>query len=592
MNAYAIAIAVSLLVYVVVGNYAGRRIRGLDDYLVAGRRAPTLLIIGTLVASTVSTGSFLGDTGFIYNGYATSQIFGFVPLAVIGFIVGGLFFGRYLRRSGALTLAQYFGERFASSRVRRVSAITVLVGVGAYLLAVNQGVALVIAEVADISYTQALIAVWLGYSAFTIYGGSRGVVLTDTLMFLFFTGVAFVGMHYIVAAPGGWFETMRGLAVFEPRPGIIGAGGYTGPGAVWPTSAELWTWSIILGTSWGIAYAISPWQSSRYLMARDEHVVMRSACIACCTLAMMWPALYYSGAAIALSNATIAAPEHPMIWAAQNLMPVVVGALLLAGIVAAGLSSASTFLSLIGFAISNDLVQSGGSDRDKLRFSRVAMLVAGVAILVIALAIPPNIFWITAFAGPMFAACWGPIAFASIWSRRVTEPGAFWGMLAGLGTLVLTKLLSISGLFSPPAWLDPILVGVLVSMITIVVVSSRTRISAAETEYRERLHRPPPELADADAARHTLLWPKLTIAFGILATTVMLLVYVRPVQVATGLVDERGGPWLVLNGELALAVGFGIVICSGGLVALFATRRFLAGEQDRPGSPDGRQQQP
>lgn len=576
MSIYAATILVSLLIYIVVGNYAGRKVKHLDDYLVVGRRAPTFLIVGTLVASTISTGSFLADTGFIYQGYATSQIFGFVPIAVMGFVFGGLFFGRYLRRSRSLTLSQFFGERFNSSRVRKVAAITVVTGIGAYLLAVNQGVALIVAEVADISYVQALVVVWLGYSAFTVYAGARGVVLTDTIMFMFFTIVALIGLAFIVDAPGGWFETIRGLAVFEPRPGIIGADGYTGPGALWPTTTELWIWAIILGLSWGIAFSISPWQASRYLMAKNEHVVMRSACISSCLLAIIWPAIYFSGAAVALSKADIVSPEHPMIWAAMNLMPPLVGALLLAGIVAAGLSSASTFLSLIGFSISNDLVQyKSEDDAKRLRMSRIAILLSGVAILVIALASPPALFWITQFAGPMFAACWGPIAFASIWSKRVTEAGAFWGMLAGLVGVVIAKMIAHSGLIRMPAYFDAVLIGAVVSLLTIVVVSSRTQITEEETRYREKLHEAPPELADTAASRITLMWPRITTAFGIIAGLGLIVVYARPVQVAKGLVGD-GGPYVVWNGELVLALYFGLVVGGGGLIAYWAAKRFYA----------------
>ena len=70
MDIYTGAIVVSLLVYIAVGNYAGRRVKRLDDYFVAGRRAPTLLIVGTLVASLFSTTAFLGEAGFAYAGQA------------------------------------------------------------------------------------------------------------------------------------------------------------------------------------------------------------------------------------------------------------------------------------------------------------------------------------------------------------------------------------------------------------------------------------------------------------------------------------------------------------------------------------------
>ncbi|MCP1367226.1 sodium:solute symporter family protein, partial [Halomonas sp. BBD48] len=60
---YTAAIVLSLIGYFIIGNLAGRRVKDLDDYLVAGRNAPTLMILGTLVASYLSTSAFLGETG-------------------------------------------------------------------------------------------------------------------------------------------------------------------------------------------------------------------------------------------------------------------------------------------------------------------------------------------------------------------------------------------------------------------------------------------------------------------------------------------------------------------------------------------------
>ena len=98
-------------------------------------------------------------------------------------------------------------------------------------------------------------------------------------MFMLFTVVACLALAYIVDAGGGWFESVHELANLVARPRIIGAECYMGPGAVWMTATEMWTWSAIIGFSWGVVFAISPWQSSRYLMARDEQVIIRSALI-------------------------------------------------------------------------------------------------------------------------------------------------------------------------------------------------------------------------------------------------------------------------------------------------------------------------
>jgi len=140
MDIYSGAILASLIIYIAVGNYAGRRVKKLDDYFVAGRRAPTLLIVGTLVASVLSTNAFLGETGFVYEGQAGPYLL-WPPIAAMGYIFGALLFGRYLRRSRALTVADYFGKRFNSHRVQVAAGITIIFGLGGYLLAVTQGTA-------------------------------------------------------------------------------------------------------------------------------------------------------------------------------------------------------------------------------------------------------------------------------------------------------------------------------------------------------------------------------------------------------------------------------------------------------------------
>ena len=69
MSMYAAGLLISIIVYLAVGNYAGRKVKHLEDYFVAGRNAPTLLIVGTLVASLMSTNAFMGETGVGYSGF-------------------------------------------------------------------------------------------------------------------------------------------------------------------------------------------------------------------------------------------------------------------------------------------------------------------------------------------------------------------------------------------------------------------------------------------------------------------------------------------------------------------------------------------
>jgi len=94
MDLFTVTIGVSILIYIVIGSYAGRSIKKLDDYFVAGRQAPTLLILGTLVASVMSTSIFMGEAAFTYDGQFGAYLL-FPGIAVTGYMLGALFFGVY-----------------------------------------------------------------------------------------------------------------------------------------------------------------------------------------------------------------------------------------------------------------------------------------------------------------------------------------------------------------------------------------------------------------------------------------------------------------------------------------------------------------
>jgi sodium/pantothenate symporter len=571
VNAYAWGIVVSIAVYVVIGNYAGRKVRHLDDYFVAGRQAPTLMIIGTLVASLLSTNAFLGEVGMAYSGYGTLFLT-LVAVNVAGYVGGALYFGRHLRRSRALTVAEYFGQRFASHRVQVVAGITVIIGLGAYLVAVTQGAALILTQMSPLPYGVALFIVWIGYTGFTLYSGSRGVIITDTVMFLLFTLVALVALAFVVASAGGWFATIEALAVLPSKPGIIAWHGATGPGATWETHADGLAWALILGVAWAVVIAVSPWQASRYLMARDEHTVIRAACGAGGALLLLYPVLMLCGAAINLGNPGIEPAESAILWAAQHLMPTSAGVLLVAGIMAAALSSATTFLSLVGFSASNDiLTRARTDDRARLRVSRLSMVALGLVALALAAALPTRIVWITYFAATVFASSWGPVAVMSVWSRRITADGAFWGMIVGLVGNVVPKALALAGVIRLPVWADPIIIGAVLGTVTIVLVSRLGTVTEAERRYREWLHQVPADELDADELRRTQLWPSLLIAGGIVLATLMMVFYALPYDAAVR--RDRHG---FVSGEAWLSLGCGFVLIASGLVARWTLRTLAA----------------
>jgi len=210
---------------------------------------------------------------------------------------------------------------------------------------------------------------------------------------------------------------------------------------------------------------------------------------------------------------------------------------LLAGIVAAALSSASTFLSLVGFSVSNDM----GSRPLALTVSttRKIMLITSLIALVCCYFFPPNIFWFMLFIGTVFASSWGPVGLMSIWSKRITKDAAFWGMVSGFFMNVIPAAIDYLGIYNMPEYY-PAVIGTVASIVVILIVSARGKVSRDEINYRLRLHRPPASDIDLAKTKITLLAPLGLIVYGCAMPLLLLKYYVIPYQIGTGQILPDG----------------------------------------------------
>jgi sodium/pantothenate symporter len=308
-------------------------------------------------------------------------------------------------------------------------------------------------------------------------------------------------------------------------------------------------------------------------MAKNEHVVLRAAIIACVAVALLQVMVYGMGGVINLGKSDIEPYESATIWASLYMLPKVLGALMLAGIVAAILSSASTFLSLVGFSASNDIgIHKSLDEKKTLFFSRAMMLVIGSLVLVAAFVFPPDIFWLTTFIATVFASSWGPVGFMSIWSKRITESAAFWGMLSGLVFNVVPKFFEFIGMIDLPSYLDPAVIGAVASLVVTMVVSRVTFVSDEEKAYIERLHETPADERNSKKTRTTYLASAVLIANGLVMPFVLINYYVRPYQSATGMLSADGSlDWF--TGEAILALSWFVLYVPLGIFAIRVIRK-------------------
>jgi sodium/pantothenate symporter len=243
---------------------------------------------------------------------------------------------------------------------------------------------------------------------------------------------------------------------------------------------------------------------------------------------------------------------------------------------AAALSSASTFLSLVGFSASNDIgIHTSKDEQKTLRFSRLMMLAFGTIALVAALVFPPNIFWLTTFIATVFSSSWAPVGLMSIWSKRITESAAFWGMLSGLVFNIVPKFFEFIGVIDFPSYLNPVIIGGAVSLVVTIAISRRTIVSEKEASYLEKLHQTPADEISAKKTRTSLWAPALLIAMGLIMPFLLITYYVRPYQATTGTLSADGSlDWFA--GETILAMSWAALYILLGIFAIRVIRNTYA----------------
>ena len=507
MNIYFIGIILVFVMYIWISYLISKRVTNINDFYVAGRNTPAYLITGSLVASFIGVGLFMGDVGEAYSGLF-SPIIVAVGVMSVGYILGSVFFGRYLRRSEVLTIPEYFGKRFDSPALQNLSTITGTFIMLVYSLSTVQGVSVLMSNVANIDYNKCIIIAVAVFTLITVFSGAKGVLITDTIMFGVFSVSTIIGIVFVAKEAGGWFTAVESMAQYDPVPGILSWSGSLD--YFYATGKDNMIWALGYGIAWMSVLMIAPWQSSRYLMAKNEHAVIRSSILASASVFIIEFLMCMAGVFVQKINSGMEHPSHALIWASMNAMPAILGIIVLSGVLAAGISSATTFLSLICSSIANDILRLRNK-KHSLAYGRIIVVIVGILIGTICIYNPPRIFWITYLGATIVSCSWFPVCIASVWSKRVTKAGAFWSMLLGFITSSILKIYTGLKNITPPIFLDPFFIGLFVSIISLILVSAVTKVTSEEREQREKLFVMPDHERDPVDIRKT----KISIAMSI-----------------------------------------------------------------------------
>ena len=160
----------------------------------------------------------------------------------------------------------------------------------------------------------------------------------------------------------------------------------------------------------------------------------------------------------------------------ESFLPPILAGFVMAGILAATISSSDSYLLIAASAFSKTVFQGvfkkNASDKQVMTVSRITLLVITAIAMIIASNEKSVIFTIVSFAWAGFGAVFGPLMLMSLFWKRTNKPGAIAGMISGAGMVFLWKLVisKLGGVFAIyellPAFLCALVAIVVVSLIT------------------------------------------------------------------------------------------------------------------------------
>jgi SSS family transporter len=461
-----LGLSLYILFTLLVGLYAGRRVKASADFIVAGRRLGIILATGTLAATWFGGGIVIGAASEAYkHGFlgVIADPFG----AALCLFLAGLFYVRILRRMGLTTIAGFFEIRFGKQAGLIAALCTIPAYVG-WVASLMVAFGRVIQSLIGLDPT---LGICIGAAIVLVYtaaGGMWAVTLTDFLQ------VAVLTLGLVVIAPlliqdmGGW-SAVR-MQISDDR------------FYLYPRNADFTAW-FNYARDWlviGLGNLAGQDLIQRSLSSRNESVAQNSAYLAGLLYVTVGLLPVFLGIAGAVIFPDLADPDLVMMKLGMKYLSPIGVAVFLGALVSALMSSADSALLAPASVIGWDLVRyfrPHTEERRTLQICRWSVPVLGLASLYLALAHNTVYSLMVDSWSILLATLFVPLT-AGIWWPRANAPGA----LASMGAGLIAWLLLLRAVPNLPADL----LAVPVALICLVLVSLATSRTT-----------PPRPLADA-----------------------------------------------------------------------------------------------
>jgi solute:Na+ symporter, SSS family len=425
-----------------VAVWATRRERSTQQtstgYFLAGRHAGWFIVGASLFASNIGAEHLVGLAGTgAASGVAVGQ---FEVIAVLMLLILGWVFVPFYLRSGVFTMPEFLERRYSKGARRYLAVVSIIAYVLTKISVTIAAGGIVFETLMGVDFWTGALVVVIATGVYTIFGGLTAVLYTDLLQLFVLVGGAVTVTVAGLAALGGWGEMVR----------IVGPEFMS----MWkPVSDPAFPWTGILfgAPILGVWYwCTDQFIVQRVLSARTMDHARRGAVFGG-FLKLLPLFLFVVPGLVAYALAqqgrlALAAPDQALPTLVGTLLPAGLRGLVVAGLLAALMSSLSGVFNSCATLITWDVYRELRPDASERRLVLVGQLSTAVLVALGLLWIPlmrtisgqiyQYLQSVQAYISPPIAA----VFLLGVFWRRVNAQGAMaalvLGFVLGMGRLV------------------------------------------------------------------------------------------------------------------------------------------------------------
>jgi SSS family solute:Na+ symporter len=417
------AILIYLLILIGVGAIRSRGVKTQTDFMVAGRKLPAAVLVGTLLATWIGSGSIIASAGLSYNkGFAALWFDAGVWVAIIVL---------YFVAARARKLAQFTVPDLLEIRYNKVARIlgslTTIIAYTAIVSYQFKAGGMVLNMVAGIPVDQGIILTAVFVIAYTALAGMISVAYTDVVNGVVLLLGFIIGFPFLLKLAGGWGNVVATLP--PDRFQVLGTM------TIWEALGySLPTMLLLLGES-------NMYQ--RFFSAKDERAAKMSV-LGWISGTIFVETLIVVLAIIGSSIFIGINPESVILHSVRHGLSPVIGCVLLAAIVAVIVSTADSFLLVPSTNIMRDIYQRfinpNVSQKKMVLYSRIVVIALGIVAFV-QVRFFTTVLGMALYAYTMYGVGITPAVLAAFFWKRATPAAGVCSIGSGMVTTIVWELL-------------------------------------------------------------------------------------------------------------------------------------------------------